>query len=200
MSKSSNKTNGKKRKFNPRHKHVKLARNVYLIGFMGAGKSSVARRVARSCGVSALDVDTFIERSQDKRVSEIFAEGGEQLFRQIEADTMKELADRQDSFIFSCGGGVITTQENIDTMRNSGVVVYLSVDADEAAARISDTSSRPLFKDIEAARSLCEERRPVYEAAANHVIDTSGKHVSQIARELIEYLKREEILCQQHES
>ena len=112
---------------------------------------------------------------------------------------MKELSDRSDSFILSCGGGVVTTPENIDTMRNAGLVIHLSVDADEAAARISNKSSRPLFNDIDSARSLCETRRPIYEAAAHHTIDTSGKHVSQIAREVIGYLKQEGVLCQPHE-
>lgn len=178
---------------------MSLKRHVFLIGFMGAGKSSVARRFARTCGVSALDVDTYIERSQGKSVSEIFAEGGERLFREIEAATMEDLSNKPDPFVYSCGGGVVTTPQNIDVMRERGVVVHLSVDADEAAARISDKSSRPLFNDIDAARGLCGQRKPIYEQAAHFTIDTKGKNVSEIVRELIAYLKREGILCQQHE-
>lgn len=178
---------------------MSLKRHVFLIGFMGAGKSSVARRFARTCGVSALDVDTYIERSQGKSVSEIFAEGGERLFREIEAATMEDLSNKPDPFVYSCGGGVVTTPQNIDVMRERGVVIHLSVDADEAAARISDKSSRPLFNDIDAARGLCGQRKPIYEQAAHFTIDTKGKNVSEIVRELIAYLKREGILCQQHE-
>lgn len=174
-----------------------LTNHVFLVGFMGAGKSTVARRIARICGVAALDMDKYIERVSDRSIPEIFAEGGEPHFRAIETDVLRELAAKPDGMIISCGGGIVLAEENRRIMSEGGTVVHLRVDADEAASRISDKSSRPLFNDIASARELCAARMPMYNAAADFVVDTSGKTVGEIAREVIALLREEGILCQQ---
>ncbi len=177
-----------------------LTRNVFLIGFMGAGKSSVARKIARSCGVMALDMDKYIERSNSTTISEIFAAKGESAFRAIETETLREIADGPDALIVSCGGGAPLRDENRQIMHAGGYVIHLRVDADEAANRISDKSSRPLFNDIESARALCDSRMPVYDQAADITIETSDKSVAAIAGEVIRHLREKGILCQQLES
>lgn len=174
--------------------NAKMKGHVFLVGFMGAGKSSVARRIARTCGVTSLDMDSYIERSQGKPIRDIFAEGGERAFRAIETDTLRELASRPDPLVISCGGGAVLAPENRRIMGESGHVVHLAVDADEAASRISNKSTRPLFRDIASARELCEQRMPIYEEAADFTVDTAGKNVPAIARELIAHLKDEGIL------
>lgn len=176
-----------------------LKKPVFLIGFMGAGKSTVARKVARSYGVMSLDMDKYIERAYGSAISDIFAKDGEDGFRRIESATLHELAEGPRNMIVSCGGGIIVRQENRECMNEHGFVVHLKVNADEAASRISDKSSRPLFNDIESARRLCDSRMPLYEAASDVTISTSGKDVRRIARELTDLLKEEGILCQQKE-
>nr|WP_277926908.1 shikimate kinase [Adlercreutzia sp. JBNU-10] len=175
---------------------MELTRPVFFVGFMGAGKTSVARRLARICSVASVDMDTYLERREDRRVKDIFAEDGEDAFRAIETDVLAELAAK-DPLLVSCGGGVILREENRAILREGGFVVYLRVTADEAASRISDTSSRPLFQDLAAARARCEERLPLYEAVADVTVDTAGKGVAAIAREVQRLLEKEGVLCRQ---
>ena len=160
-----------------------LARPVFFVGFMGAGKTSVARRLARTCGVASVDMDTYLERREGKRVKEIFAQAGEDGFRAIETDVLRELAGKE-PLLVSCGGGVVKRDENRAILRDAGFVVYLKVTADEAKSRISDTSTRPLFQDLDAARKTSEERLPLYAEVADLTIDTAGKNVATIAREV----------------
>lgn len=174
-----------------------LNRPVFFIGFMGAGKTSVSRRLARMCGVASVDMDTYIERREGKRVREIFDEVGEDGFRAIETDALAELAEKSDPLLVSCGGGVVLREENRAILSRSGVVVHLEVEVDEAASRISDKSSRPLFQDLEASRRLCAERAPLYESAADITINTAGRNVFSIAREAQRLLEREGVLCRQ---
>lgn len=167
---------------------------VFFIGFMGAGKTSVSRRLARMCGIASVDADTYLERREGKRVSEIFAESEEAGFRAIETDVLRELS-LMDPLLVSCGGGVIKMPENRQILKESGFVVYLEVDVDEAHSRISDVSTRPLFQDLDAARALAAERAPLYEEVADVVVKTSGKGVGALAYEVKRILLEEGVLC-----
>lgn len=169
-----------------------LAKTVFFVGFMGAGKTSTARKLARLAGVAAVDMDRFIERRYGAKVKEIMAEVGEKGFRSMETDLLRELADG-DSCIVSCGGGVVIKPENRAIMR-SGFVVYLQVTAEEAASRISDLSTRPLFGDIVHAQEVNRERRPLYEEVADMVIDTAGRGTSSVAREVAAQLRKKGVL------
>lgn len=174
-----------------------IDRNVFFIGFMGAGKSTIARKLARSCGIASLDMDKYIERAQGCRITEIFADGGEETFRKIERQTLLELAQGDAPMLISCGGGIVVSPESRQVLKESGFVVHLLVDADEAAARISDKSSRPLFNDIESARRRCRERLPLYEEVADLTISTGGKSVYRIANEVMSGLRKAGVLCRQ---
>lgn len=173
-----------------------LKRPVFFVGFMGAGKTSVARRLARQCHVASVDMDTYLERREGKKVKAIFAESGEEGFRALETDVLGELAAKE-PLLVSCGGGVVTREENRTILERAGFVVHLKVSADEAAGRISDTSTRPLFQNLDAARERCEERGPLYERVADATVDTAGKSVPAIAREVQNVLVKEGVLCQQ---
>lgn len=174
-----------------------LERPVFLVGFMGAGKTSVARKLARMAGVASVDMDTYIERCEHKRVKDIFAEVGEEGFRAIETQTLYELGMKKDPMVVSCGGGVVLRPENRRALSELGLVVYLSVTAVEAASRISDVSSRPLFGDLQNAQRVINERLPLYEEVADVTIDTVGRGSSSIAHEVFDILKEKGVLWQQ---
>ena len=177
----------------PREEAWELVQPVFFVGFMGAGKTSVARKLARHAGVASIDMDTYIERVCDRKVKEIFAESGEAGFRAIETDVLRELASGEPRLV-SCGGGVVLSPENRAVLKNGGFVVYLKVTAAEAASRISDVSTRPLFGDLEQAQRVIEGRLPLYEEVADISIDTAGRGTGSIAREAFARLKDEGVL------
>lgn len=174
-----------------------LAKPVFFIGFMGAGKSSVARKLARKCGIASVDMDKYIERKAGRSIPEIFAASGECGFRRVETEVLAELAANDYPMLVSCGGGIVVKRENRDILKEQGYVIHLQVDIDEASRRISDKSSRPLFSDIESARMRLDERWPLYEAAADASVSTAGKSVYEITCEVQSLLEREGILCRQ---
>ncbi|MBO4353259.1 MAG: shikimate kinase [Eggerthellaceae bacterium] len=167
---------------------------VFFVGFMGAGKTSVARKLARNAGVAAIDMDTYIERREGKKVTAIFDAVGEEGFRAIETAVLQELAAGEPVLV-SCGGGVVLRPENRQILKDSaGFVVYLKVTAAEAASRISDVSTRPLFGDLEQAERVIEGRLALYEEVADACVDTAGHGSGAIAREVMRLLKKEGIL------
>ena len=166
---------------------MKLTRPVFVIGFMGAGKTSVARKVARRAGVASIDADAYLERSLGKSITDVFAEDGEEAFRAWEAETLADLAAREPMLI-ACGGGVITTEPARAVLRDGGYVVYLKVAPDEAARRIEDASTRPLFQDADAVARLWARRLPLYEEVADLAVDTADKNLGQLAGEVMDGL------------
>ena len=174
---------------------LQLTQPVFFVGFMGAGKTSVSRKLARRAGVASIDMDTFIERRCDMKVRQIFDEVGEAGFRQIETDVLRELATGEPRLV-SCGGGVVLAEANRAILKEHGFVVYLKVTADEAASRISNVASRPLFGDLEQARRVIQGRLPLYEEVADASIDTAGHTSSAIAGEALRLLKREGVLVE----
>lgn len=165
-----------------------LTKPVFFIGFMGAGKTSISQQIAVTYGVASIDADEYLELREDRIIADIFAEDGEEAFRDLETDVLRDLAQRSPRLI-GCGGGVVTKRaENAEIMREAGYVVYLKVTADEAAARIPNTDSRPMFKNLETARKTIVERIPQYEAAAHIEVETGGRTICDIAEEVVEHL------------
>ena len=128
-----------------------LARPVFFVGFMVAGKTSVSRRLARSCGVASVDLDGFIERREGKPINQMFVEIGEDGFRAMETAALDEFAEK-DPMLISCGGGIVLRPENREILKSKGFVVYLQVTAEQAYERIGDVSTRPNFRDLPTAR------------------------------------------------
>ena len=174
----------------------KLNKKVYLIGFMGAGKSSAARKLARICGCESIDSDFYVEQMCGQKVRLIFDDIGEAGFRKCETDALLAISKMDKNFFVSCGGGVVLTPENVEIMKNSGVIVHLYSDAYNGARRISDLSTRPLFKDVKSAQVTFKKRLPLYRKACDFSIDTTKKSSSRVVGELIRALKRREILTQ----
>lgn len=158
-------------------------RHLFLIGFMGAGKSTVARLVADSLSRPCLDLDDEIERSTGVPIAETFAVLGEEAFRCAESDALDAL-DGRDASVVACGGGIVVRPRNQAALKRLGTVVYLQVTPGEALARIGDVTSRPLLagaSGVLAATSLLQAREALYRASADIIIDTAGKSAEQVA-------------------
>ena len=160
------------------------ARHILLVGFMGSGKSTVGRELARTTGRPLVDTDDVIEQMAGKGIPEIFADEGEPGFRALERVCLLGLADAQPSIV-SCGGGIVTTAACRELLARLGFTVFLEVGVDEALERIGASSSRPLLKGADEMRVLLDERLPWYREVADLCVDTSGREPASIAAEIV---------------
>jgi shikimate kinase len=155
---------------------------VYLVGFMGAGKTSVGRALAAQLGWSFVDLDVEIERSERMPVRDIFSKSGEARFRQLEREHLKQLSTRP-RVVIALGGGASVDPENRLVMDSTGTSVWLNVSFEIAARRVSMDGTRPLFKDPEHAERLYETRLPIYRLARIHVL-ADNRPPAEIAGEV----------------
>lgn len=144
--------------------------NISLWGFMGAGKSTVARALSQCTGIDVLDTDQEIERREGRRIQAIFAENGEAYFRQLETMLLRDLIDRPENpepLILSTGGGMPLRDENRALLKVFGVSVYLHVPFEEIAQRLAEDKERPLWtgKQTDELRAKYEERLSWYRLA-----------------------------------
>ena len=162
--------------------------NIFLIGFMGCGKSTVAKELHRNYGMRLIEMDEALARQEGMSIADIFREKGEPYFRKIETELLENM-QKISGTVVSCGGGAAMRQENVDCMRRSGKIVLLTAEPETILQRVKNSDSRPLLrgrKNEAAIRELIEERRPAYEKAADVVIRTDGKEIDTICRELLE--------------
>ncbi len=164
-----------------------MDRNIYLIGFMGVGKSTVSRELAQAAGYGEIDTDAWIERDQGKCIAGIFEEQGEEYFRALETDLLKELRAEHRKVV-SCGGGMALREENVALMRQGGAVAWLTAKPETILERVGGDTSRPLLRgnmDVGRIRGMMEQRRPFYRAAADFTVSTDGKPSGKIAEEIL---------------
>jgi shikimate kinase len=161
--------------------------HVFLVGFMGAGKSTVARLASEKLGRPCIDLDEAIESAEGRSVREIFEDLGESRFRELESAQLESLAQAEPSVV-ACGGGVVLRDENRSALKRMGTVVYLRVSAGETLARLGVDGTRPLLNGpggVIAATSLLEARESLYAAVADITIDTVGRTAEQVARDVV---------------
>lgn len=171
-------------------------RHVFLIGFMGAGKSTVAALAAQRLARPYVDLDAVVEAADGRTVARIFAEDGETAFREMERAALVALRGAPSSIV-ACGGGVVTRDENRVALKEMGAVVYLRVTAEETLARVGSDSGRPLLAGgggLLAATSLLDAREALYAAVADRVIDTVGMTPHEVAELVVEFVTTEESL------
>ncbi|MGN0298293.1 MAG: shikimate kinase [Lachnospiraceae bacterium] len=160
--------------------------NIFLIGFMGAGKSTVAQQLENSLGLQRIEMDAAIVEQQGMSINDIFAKYGEPYFRGLETKFLVDL-QQASNCVVSCGGGVPMREQNVKEMKKSGYVVLLRAKPETIFERVRYGTERPLLNghmNVEYIRQLMEVRRPKYEAAADIVVDTDGKSAEEICREI----------------
>ena len=165
--------------------------NIFLIGFMGAGKSTIARTLQRELGFPLVEMDERIVQEQGMSINDIFAQYGEAHFREIESQLVVDLG-KQEPSIVSCGGGVVVRPENTQNMKKSGRIVLLKASPETIFERVKNSTDRPILNghmNVEYLAELMEKRRALYEEAADITIQTDGKTREQICEEIIGKLR-----------
>ena len=161
--------------------------NLFLIGFMGAGKTSVSAGLGRMLGWEVVEMDERIAAQEGMSIPELFAQKGEPHFRACETALLKSFSQGAPRIV-SCGGGVPLREENVAAMRESGTVVLLTASPEVILERVKDSDERPLpqgHKDVPYIAALMEQRRPKYEAAADITVDTSQLNIEEVCRQVL---------------
>lgn len=165
-------------------------KNIVLTGFMGAGKTTIGKALAKMLHMKLVDVDEEIEISRKMTINDIFKIYGEPYFRDIETAMIKKLSRNKNSII-STGGGAVLRDENMEALKENGIVFCLAANAETILERTGTNQDRPLLK-VENPKKKIEEllayRRPFYEKAGI-MIETDGKTPLQIAEEIMEHYK-----------
>lgn len=169
-----------------------MAKNIVLVGFMGVGKGQVARELATQISSYAVDCDDLIESALNMKVKKIFANHGEQKFRDLERQTAKWLEMNVKKTVISTGGGFV----NVPNLKKIGTIVYLHADYQFIIDRIMShpnaakkMKKRPLLQDLPSAKKLFQTRLPIYRKVADHVIDVTGKDAASVAADICKALK-----------
>ena len=162
-------------------------KNIILIGFMGCGKSTVGIKLSYRLRRALEDTDKLIEKEEGRTISEIFATDGEAYFRNLETECLKKLIQTTEGKIISVGGGLPIREENHALLKELGTVIYLRATPETIYERVKHDTTRPLLQGDnpqEKIRTLLQERTPVYEQAADFVIDVDNKDFEMILDEI----------------
>ena len=161
-------------------------KNIILIGMMGSGKSTTAKKISEQTYLTHLDTDEWISASHQKSIQNIFDDFGEKKFREMEHEVVKNLP--KENHVISTGGGMPCYHENMDVLNQNGITVYLSSPVELLFSRLKNKKNRPLFKNqLDQFESFLNERIAYYEKA--HVtIDVSDKNVNQVALEILNFI------------
>lgn len=164
--------------------------NIFLIGFMGTGKTTVSRELAELLGYEEIDTDARIAEEQNQSISKIFEAQGEPAFREMETQLLRELGTECHKII-SCGGGMALRRENVALMQEHGVVVLLTAEPETILERVQDDDGRPVLNgnmNVAYIRELMAKRTPYYQAAGEVVVATDNCSPKEIAQEIKEKL------------
>ncbi|GAB6171419.1 shikimate kinase [Paradesulfitobacterium aromaticivorans] len=167
---------------------MEQVRNIILTGFMGTGKSTVGRRLARTLGWDFIDTDSEIERITEMSVAEIFRRHGETRFRSEENLMVKRLMTRENCVI-ATGGGTVLNPENQAILSGIGVVISLYAPVETILDRVGQRTDRPLLKTGREEIEFLWQARQVSYARAEYTVDTTDKSVEEVEGEILTYLE-----------
>jgi shikimate kinase len=162
--------------------------NIVLIGYRGTGKSTVGKILAERLGRQLVSTDAEIVKRAGQSIPDIVKQYGWEHFRDLEAEVCRELAGK-DGLIIDTGGGVILRQENVDRLKTNGRLFWLTAEVPTILSRIGRDTQRPSLTGTKSftdeIADVLEERRPKYQAAADHLIGTDRQSVSQVAEVIL---------------
>ncbi|MBQ1802032.1 MAG: NUDIX domain-containing protein [Lachnobacterium sp.] len=164
---------------------------IFLIGFMGAGKSSVAQQLKNFLPYEVLEMDQRIVEDSNMKIADIFEKYGEDYFRDLETNLVKTIESDYNNgkqYVVSCGGGVVVREDNTQIMKRCGKVILLTASPETIYERVKDNKSRPILNgnmNVEYIEKLMQKRKDLYESVADVVISTDGKDTKTIAEEIV---------------
>ena len=165
--------------------------NIVLIGYRGAGKSAVGRRLAARLGRTLVSTDAEVVKRADRTIPEIVAKEGWEYFRDLESDICRELADR-DQLVIDTGGGAILRPQNVEALKKNGTVFWLEASVEIITKRIGRDTQRPSLTGtksfVDEIQDVLRERTPQYQAAADHVIRTGDQPIDQLVETLLTFV------------
>ncbi len=166
--------------------------NIYLVGFMATGKSSVGRIFADRYNLQFVDLDHLIELREKKRISDIFAKDGEPYFRKVEKEFLQEAA-KKNRIVVACGGGIVIDPENIRIMKGSGIIICLTAKPEVILKRSSGSKQRPLLNVADPKKRIeaLLEKRASYYALADKIIDTSRLSIKGVVDKISDLIPGE---------
>ncbi len=169
-----------------------MSHSIVLIGYMGSGKSTVAKELHIKTGLEVIDTDAMIVEEQGKSINEIFRTEGEAAFRELETELLMRLSKSEAAYILSTGGGMPLREENRALLKRIGTVFFLKAEPDTVFDRVKNDTQRPLLKGGDQRTRIAgmlKERTPMYEMTADHIIKTDGKTIGEIAGEILYRMK-----------
>ncbi len=164
--------------------------NIVLIGFMGAGKTTISDYLSMTFAMDIVEMDQVIAEREQMCIPDIFATYGEEYFRNLETELLIEMQNQKNTVI-SCGGGVAMRERNVEEMKKNGKVILLTASPETIYERVKDSDDRPVLngrKNVKGISELMEQRREKYEAAADIVVNTDGRTVLQVCEDLVRQL------------
>jgi shikimate kinase len=171
---------------------LRRGQSIVLIGFMGAGKSSTGRALARRTGLPRFDTDEMVSARFDLPVTEIFARFGEEKFRDAETEALEQLVDAAPAIIVT-GGGIVLRMANVRLLQQLGKIVSLEADEETLFRRISRRATRPLLHTENPRATLVKllrVREPLYREAADVRLDTSRLTHDEVAEAILKSLEK----------
>ncbi len=162
-------------------------RNIILVGFMGTGKTTIATTLANRLKMHYISTDDFIEKKEKRTINEIFTGSGEDYFRNVESDVIREVSSL-DNVVIDAGGGACIREENLTNFKSNGVVICLTADEKTIMARTKKYKHRPLLNVEDPKRKirdLLAKRAPFY-ARADHCVDTGELTARQVVEKIVE--------------
>ena len=164
--------------------------NIYLIGFMGTGKSTVAKELAKLLPFRIVEMDETIEMLAGMPISQIFESKGEETFRIMETQFLNAISKEKNQII-SCGGGIVLKEENVEMMRTTGTICLLDASAKTVYDRINSNPNRPLLKDkksVDDYKKMMDSRKEAYKNAADIKVNVDDLTPAEVASELVKEL------------